>query len=279
MKRLLLCICCVCCCITAAPHLPAPPQRAPLSHERGVGAPSAHATLVGFGRVRQLDTYLSPLEYSGAQLLFIKDKLRPTTLLRGRVSFQSALQIDFSSTHPASENADNLGADIDYAAAWHYHWQPAPRLDLMAGPQLAALVGGLYNTRNGNNPAQAYFDVHLAASLGIGYRFCVRRQPFILHDQLDVPLLGAMFSPAYGQSYYEIFSLDNRDHNILATHPFNAPALRNKFYVDVPFRRTTLRVGYLVDVRQSHLNHLRHHAYTHAFLIGWVRHFSLIPPK
>jgi len=35
-----------------------------------------------------------------------------------------------------------------------------------------------------------------------------------------------------------------------------------------------MRVGYLLDVRQSHVNNIRHHTYTHAFVIGWVKHFT-----
>ena len=250
--------------------------------------PSVRATMFGLGRVRQLDTYLSPIEYSGPQLFFINENTRPTRLLHERVSFQSTVQLDFSSTEPASEKATFLGGNFDYAAAWHYRFFGTPygtlptdrssRFSLAAGPQLSGLVGGLYNTRNGNNPAQAYLDVHLAASVQAGFIFRLRKMPVCLRDQLDVPLIGAMFTPAYGQSYYEIFSLGHYDHNVRAAHPFNAPSFRNKFTVDLPFRRSTLRVGYLVDVRQSHVNDLRRHAYSHAFVIGWVRSVSLLPP-
>lgn len=250
--------------------------------------PSVRAIVFGLGRARQLDTYLSPIEYRGPQFLFISENTRPTSLLHERVSFQSTVQLDFSSTEPASEKATYLGGNFDYAATWHYRFSGSrpgtlptdrrSRFSLAAGPQLSALVGGLYNTRNGNNPAQAYLNVHLAASIQASYIFRLRRMPVCLRDQLDVPLIGAMFTPAYGQSYYEIFSLGHYDHNVRAAHPFNAPSFRNKFTVDLPFRRSTLRVGYLVDVRQSHVNDLRRHVYSHAFVIGWVHSVSILPP-
>lgn len=252
-------------------------------------APTAHANLFGIGRVRQLDTYLSPVNYSGPQFFYINETERTTALIHQRVQFQSALQLDFSTTQPRSEKANYLGGNITYAATWHYRFLGTPlgalptdrhsRFSLMAGPQLAATTGGLYNTRNGNNPAQAYLAAHLAASVQAGYTFRLRRTPVRLREQLDVPLLGAMFSPAYGQSYYEIFSLEQTDHNVCATHPFNAPSLRNQLSVDIALRHATLRAGYLVDVRQSHVNGLRRHAYSQAFMIGWVRNISVLPPQ
>ena len=88
-----------------------------------------------------------------------------------------------------------------------------------------------------------------------------------------------MFSPAFGQSYYELFTLGNRDHNVCLTTPFNAPSFRNQLTVDLPLRRCTLRFGYLADIRQSHVNDIRHHTFSHAFLIGWVRHLCIERPR
>ncbi|MBQ9285773.1 MAG: DUF3316 domain-containing protein [Bacteroidaceae bacterium] len=251
-------------------------------------APTAHANLFGMGRVRQLDTYLSPFEYRGPQLFYVNESERPTALMHQRVQFQSTLQLDFSSAKPASEKATYLGGNITYSAAWHYRFLGLPmdslpsdchsRFSLLAGPQLEAATGGLYNTRNGNNPAQAYLAAHLAASVQAGYTFRLRRTAVRLRDQLDVPLIGAMFSPAYGQSYYEIFSLEQSDHNVCATHPFNAPSLRNQLSVDIALRYATMRLSYLTDIRQSHVNSLRRHAYSQAFMIGWVRNVRILPP-
>ena len=147
-------------------------------------------------------------------------------------------------------------------------------LRLQVGPQLYANAGALYNTRNGNNPAQAILNAGVAVSMAAVYRFHIRRQHFLMRNQLDVPLIGMKFSPNYGQSYYEIFSEGNSDPNLCATTPFNAPCLRNLLTIDIPFKRSTLRAGYLIDIRQSHLHELKYHNYTHAFMLGWVRHIS-----
>ena len=238
---------------------------------------STHATLIGIGSVRQQDTYLSPLNYKGTQVQFLYETLRPSRRGGGRWTMQSIWQGNLSYTDSPTSNANNLGGDIGYNFAMHYNWllgnAPAG-LRLQLGPQLNVNAGALYNTRNGNNPAQAIVNAGVSVSMAAIYGFRIKRQPFLVRNQLDVPVVGLKFSPNYGQSYYEIFSEGNSDHNLCATTPFNAPCLRNLLTVDIPFRRSTLRAGYLIDIRQSHLHELKYHSYTHAFMIGWVRHIS-----
>ena len=234
---------------------------------------STHSTLFGIGGVRQLDTYLSPIDYRGPQVMFLKEKLRPTRIMRGRVSFQGILQADFAVTHNRADNAHNLSGNLRYDAALHYNWRPVSPLRIMAGPQIGGNVGLIYNTRNGNNPAQALASIDISASAAAIYSFRLWGHTFRLREQVDIPLIGVMFSPNYNQSYYEL-SLGNRDHNVCFTHPANRPNLRNQLTLDFPLRGATMRVGYLLDVRQSRVNNIRHHTYTHAFVIGWVKHFT-----
>lgn len=280
MMRLLLTLLCALCCHAAA------------AQEATSFRRTAHSTMFGIGGARQMDSYLSPLSYRGMQLHLLHETLRQTRLMDSCVSFQTLLQADLAYTHNKPEKANDLGGYVHFDAAWHYRltgsFQPAvPRrtdsgqspFSLLLGPQIGATLGGLYNTRNGNNPAQATAELHLSASAAAIYTFRLWRQPVLLRDQIDIPLVGVMFSPAFGQSYYELFTLGNRDHNVCLTTPFNAPSFRNQLTVDLPLRRCTLRFGYLADIRQSHVNDIRRHTYSHAFLIGWVRHLSIERPR
>ena len=269
-SRLFLVVFCSLCCDVVA----AQSQETSPSFRR-----TAHATSFGLGSANQLDSYLSPLSYRGPQLHLLHETQRTTHLLDSCVSFQTLLQADLAYTHNQTENANDLGGFLHFDAAWHYNWQTQSPFRLFLGPQLGATLGGLYNTRNGNNPAQATAAIRLSVSAAAIYSFHLWHQPIILRDQLDIPLLGAMFSPAYGQSYYELFTLGNTDHNICFTTPFNTPSFRNQFNVDRPLRRCTLRLSYLADIRQSHVNDIRHHTYSHALLIGWVRHLSIERPR
>ncbi len=110
------------------------------------------------------------------------------------------------------------------------------------------------------------------------YPFHIRRVPFTVRYQASLPLTGVMFSPQYGQSYYEM-SLGNYDHNVCFTHPGNAPSMRHLLTLDFPVAGFTFRTGYLCDIRQSRVNGLRSHIWNHSFMIGYVKHFNFIKRK
>ena len=81
--------------------------------------------------------------------------------------------------------------------------------------------------------------------------------------------------PNYGQSYYEIFSRGNYEHNAVVTTPFNAPCMRHMLTLDARIWGCTVRIGYLGDIQQVEANHLKQHVYTHSLIIGWVKKFRM----
>ena len=236
---------------------------------------SSTAWMVGIGHTRQLDTYLSPLEYQGPQLSALRETQRMTHLAGQRISFQSLAQAAFSYTENKPATANEWGGMINYDLGWHYNWYPAKGLRLAAGAMMGADVGFLYNDRNSNNPAQARLNADVSASLTAAYHLALRRQFIGIRYQIRIPMAGCMFSPQYGQSYYEI-SEGSRDHNAVFTHPANAPSFWQTLTADIALRRYTLRIAYLADIRQSHVNHIKAHDFNQAFMIGMVRHFRLL---
>ena len=230
---------------------------------------------IAIGHARQQDTYLSPLDFKGAQISYLSESQRSVTLWHKSLQRQSFFQLDLSQTESPAGNSDYLGGLLRFDQAWYTTFNSQlSNFNLSLGPQLGGTLGTLYHTRNGNNPAQLIAEVHLAVSAQATYPFTLWKRHFCVRDQVDVPLIGAMFSPNYGQSYYELFSLGHKDHNICLAQPFNAPSLRNQLTLDFKLWKQTFRVGYLLDIRQSHVNDLRRHNINHALLIGWVRHFQ-----
>lgn len=236
-----------------------------------------HVWLYGVGRANVLDTYLSPMEYTGTSLGFVRRTERLARWGRGRVTVQGLFTGNVAGLSSPTDDGKEWDGQFSASFGWLCNWRPHPSLRLAAGGLAGMSTGFTYNTRNGNNPAQGRLSAELAASGLADYAFRVAGRPFSARLQLDIPLLGGMFTPAYGQSYYEIFSLGHYDHNVRLTHPFNAPSFRMLLTLNVPLGRATLSAGYHCDVRQSDVNFLKRHIWNNQFVIGYVRYVRLLP--
>lgn len=237
------------------------------------------STLFGVGHTNILDTYLSPMEYTGMELRFLRESMRMTTIMKGNVSYQSLFQAHLSLTENPVATGSEIAFMTNWNQAWHYQFQLNENLKLMAGPILDLSGGFIYNLRNSNNPVQAKAYINIGASGMAIYRFKIKDYPFVLRYQLNIPLLGTMFSPEYGQPYYEMTLSHDWRENICLTSLHNQPAFRQFLTLDFPIRSTNIRVGYVGDVQQAKVNNLKSHQWSHAFIIGWVKNFYLFKGK
>lgn len=232
--------------------------------------------MLGIGAVNTLDTYLSPEEYTGTELRYISHSVRENGT---KLSRELVHQAQILSVRNRRENNNELGGFYNFQYNWQYalgQWNVGEgELRLKAGGGIDTRLGFLYNMRNSNNPAQAYGQVNIAPNAVAAYRFRLRNLPFQLRYEVQVPLIGLTFSPNYGQSYYEIFTRDNYDHNLVVTTPVSAPSLRQQLTLDFTVRHTTFRVGYLGDYQQAKINQLRQHVWSNLLVLGIVRKFSI----
>lgn len=237
------------------------------------------STLYGIGYTNILDTYLSPAEYTGAEIRILRENMRMTRLLNGKVSRQSLFQAHMAMT----ENRAGTGSEFAFLANWNFAWHYQHRLNehikLLAGPNIDLNGGMIYNFRNSNNPVQAKAYVNLGASGMAIYRFNIKEYPFILRYQLNVPLLGIMFSPEYGQPYYEMSISHDWGKNLCFTSLHNQPAIRQFITLDFPIKSLNIRVGYVCDIQQSKVNHLKNHTWSHTFMAGIVKNFYILKGK
>lgn len=235
-----------------------------------------NSQMLGIGAVNTLDTYLSPEEHKGTELRYIVHSVRENG---GKLSRELLHQVQLFSTHNQKGSNNELGGFYNFQYNWQYgvgKWKfNKSELVLKVGGGIDSRIGFLYHLTNSNNPAQAYVQLNIASNAVAAYRFRLLRIPFQLRYEVQAPLLGLMFSPNYGQSYFEIFTRGNYDHNLVVTNPLSVPSLRHLFTVDVTFCHTTLRVGYLGDYQQAKVNQLRQHVWSNLFVVGVVRKFSI----
>lgn len=228
------------------------------------------ASQVAVGGMNHLDTYLSPEKYKGVEPRFVSDVTRMSKKhpLVYRLSHEAAIAY----VSNRSKTAHEFSGHYDFAYGVLRRWNIADdKITLMAGGMVDAFVGFAYNTRNGaNNPAQAYISANIGAQVTAQYRFALWGKQMRLTYEARVPVVGMMFSPNYGQSYYEIFNKGNYDYNIVVTS-VGTFQIRQQLSLDIPVgTHTALRVGYLNDIRQAEPNNLKQHQWYNAAIIGIV---------
>lgn len=232
--------------------------------------------LWGIGRANLLDTYLSPLEYAGTNLTLLHQTRRPARWGRGRVLTVSTYSLQGAYVASPTDDGKEWDAELSASGGWLYSFVDNRRWTVAVGGQLEGSSGFTYNTRGQNNPAQGRLGAALLASGLTEYRFPLFRRTASVALQLDAQLLGAQFSPEYGQSYYEIFSLGHSDGVVHLTHLGNCPSARLLTAVTLPVWGAKVTLGYMADVRQSRLGGLKRHAWRNTFMVGYTRSLRLV---
>lgn len=237
------------------------------------------AVMYGVGAANVFDTYLSPQEYTGIEFRISRETMRMTGLFDGNVSLQNFLQAHLSYTHNRVDNNNTFAGLVNWNYGLHYQFRVTDNFKLLAGGLADMNLGFAYNLRNGNNPANAKAYINLAASGMAIWKLRIRNYPLTLRYQANLPFMGVMFSPNYGQSYYEIFTLGEHSGVVQFTSLHNQPAIRQMLSADIPVGGIKMRFSYLWDVQQAHVNKIKSHTYSHVFMVGFVRDLYRVHPK
>ncbi len=237
------------------------------------------STTIGIGGTNTLDTYLSNEHFTGVGFSFLSTVERQRQGRRWSTIIEHEANLSVGEDHSKKRNILE-GAYNIYWGKLHQWLLLDGKLRLQAGGVANGSLGFIYNTSNGNNPAQGRLHLNLMPMGVATYQFKLFKKQFAARYELSLPLVGIQFSPNYGQSYYEIFNRGNYDHNVVPTTFISAPEWRQLLTLDAQLsRRITLRIGYLGNIQQSKVNNLRQHIWTHRFLIGVTKRFSIIPHR
>ncbi len=190
--------------------------------------------------------------------------MRRTTWFDYKFYKQQVFELEFAKGDSPAKNVSEYWALASYRIGGHYIVYNTDQFRFGVGGLWDINAGVLYNERNGNNPASARGYTNLNLSLTASYKL----KWFAVRWQMDTPFMGMLFSPRYGQSYYEM-SLGNSVGVVNFASLHNQRALRNYITVDVPIYKYTIRVGYLGAFYQTKVHNIQTHHYTNNFVIGF----------
>jgi hypothetical protein len=246
--------------------------------QEAVPALVSRSLTIGLGASSIYDSYLSPISYRGTAFDALLERIAPTEIFNREAAVQHQLGVNLQRALNPTATATDYAARLQYDFGLFLKRRLSPSFSLMAGAQADCLAGFVLNSRNGNNPATAKLHVGLNISAIASYRFNVKSLPVRLGYQTAMPVAGAMYSPEYGQSYYEI-SLGNRGQLVYFAHPANYLCFKNMLTADFPAGSATVRLGYLHTLYRTNLNHIVVQILSGTFCIGVSRNFFNVSAK
>jgi hypothetical protein len=237
------------------------------------------STMAGLGIAGVYDSYLSPLKYNGKALEFVSEKMQNSRFAGGKTVTQRLVSLELAKSYNPAGTAFACSGIFLYDYGMFYRCSPVEKMDLFAGSQAECLLGFIYNNRNGNNPATGKLHLNMNISIIASYSLNIKQTPLRLSYQLSVPFAGAMYSPEFGQSYYEMYYVADGANLIHFSSFHNYISCRNLISAEILFSKTAFRLGFLHSFYQTRVNHIDSQILSKALLIGFSRNFFVVPPR
>ena len=233
------------------------------------------STLVGLGRSQMYDSYLSPLKYSGLNIGLLHEQMRMIGLGNGKFSSQRQFFVNYFHTKNRTGTASYQSGTLEYNYGMFYRFNLTENFQVFAGPQAGLLLGFIYNSRNGNNPATAKANFNAGLSGIAAYRLMIKSQPMRFRYQFSLPVVGCAHSPQFGEAYYEI-GLGNSERLFYLTSFHNHFAFKNILSAEIPLNWCTVRATLVNSFYQTKINDLTTQWRSNTFYLGISKNFYVV---
>jgi len=198
---------------------------------------------VGASVVEIVDPYLSILNYTGygGRLEYAAYRYfnphNPVLSSYSRIAGLAALTSNPQSTATITYMGGN--------AAWGvlYEYRDFRNFVIHAGGNVDADFAYKMNSRNVNNPVNIDLATNLNAMLAVQYIYPTRKRNLTFRANLEFPVIGCMFVPYPGLSYYEMYVSKAYWEAIHFSSLHNKQGLKQQITVDFPCNHLTWSFG------------------------------------
>jgi hypothetical protein len=221
-----------------------------------------------YGTFNLHDSYLSPLEYLGWNVMWEAQhsadfKKHKSLSWKNRNSFAYGYTINL----PATADIMYLSGDLGFGVA--YNHLIFKDFTLSYGGYLSLFAAGKYNGRNVNNIASVDANLTLQTDISAQYRLRFKKINLVFADNFQIPVIGAMFVPEMGASYYE-FSLGNWSNAFHFSSFHNHFGIKNQLNIDIEFRKIVLRLQAMQNYQKWNANNLNFNILQYNFGLGFI---------
>ena len=217
-----------------------------------------------------LDPYLSPLVYTGVGVGYQHSDMKYFKKYVGKMSHESRFSILAANTYNPQYSSSVNYVGGQYQWGMHYHFRPLEGLHLLAGGNAGLLMGVKSNERNVNNPVNVDAALDLGFSGIANYDFSLWRKKFTLSFQLEFPLLGMMYVPMQGASYYEMFTGGDLSNTLHLSSLHNRLARTSGLKLEIPTKNSTWHVGISTSKLKYEANDMFFKQNNYNFNVGYT---------
>jgi hypothetical protein len=199
---------------------------------------------VGLARTAVKDPYLSPLQYNGSGVTANFNDKRFFLKNSEKFISTSNLSVFYANLLNPSKTAamQYFGINVNYGV--HYKFLIKKNFSVLTGTSADIDFGFKYLARNSNNPFNMDFAANLNLSVAAMLKIPLWRRVFQLELNARTPILGAMFAPQKGASYYEMGTFDGGMSNVFHfSNLANKNGLRTNLVFDIPLNRITISLS------------------------------------
>lgn len=197
----------------------------------------------GIAAIGLVDPYLSVMDYSGVGIRYeynegrFFDPQNPVLASNGRVTGIVALTINPQSTASVSF----MGANASWGM--QYYYRKFENILLLGGANVDVNFAYKMNSRNVNNPVNIDLATNLNLTIGGRYYIQTKKRIMQLNVGFELPVIGCMFVPYPGFSYYEMYSTSNYAEAIHFSSLHNKQGMLQYYTIDIPFKHLTWSFG------------------------------------